>query len=158
MKLTEFVVREAIQPSLKASGKEEVIREMVSSLKASGAINPAEEEELVAAILRREELGTTGIGNGVAVPHTKHKNLPRVSAAVAISRGGVDFAAVDGEDVHIFIMVISPADRPGEHLRALEKISRHLKSQDFCNFLRQSATTADIWDLLVEADEGDRDT
>jgi len=158
MKLTEFVVKESILPSLKATAKEDVIREMVASLKAAGAINASEEEDVISAILRREELGTTGIGNGVAVPHTKHKNLPRVAAAVAISREGVDFAAVDGEDVHIFIMVISPADRPGEHLRALEKISRHLKSQDFCNFLKQSATLPDIWDLLVEADEGDRDT
>ena len=76
-----------------------------------------------------------------------------LSAAVAISRTGVDFASLDGEDVFILFLLVSPPDRPGDHLRGLENISRHLRSQDFCNFLRQSATEADIWDLLVEADE-----
>jgi nitrogen PTS system EIIA component len=143
MKLTEFVIRDAILPDLKSSRKEDVIREMVASLKATGAIKAAEEEAVIAAILKREELGSTGIGNGVAVPHTKHASVEKLSATVAISRNGVD--------------LVSPPDRPGDHLRGLENISRHLRSQDFCNFLKQSMTTADIWDLLAEADDGDRD-
>ncbi|MFO0428336.1 MAG: PTS sugar transporter subunit IIA [Planctomyces sp.] len=157
MKLTNFVVREAIVPSLKSTTKEEVIREMVGSLRNQGAIRATEEDAVVAAILKREELGSTGIGNGVAVPHTKHSSVEKLSAAVAISRTGVDFASLDGEDVFILFLLVSPPDRPGDHLRGLENISRHLRSQDFCNFLRQSRTEADIWDLLLEADEGDRD-
>ena len=157
MKLTEFVIRDAILPNIKSSAKEEVIREMVASLKASGAIKAADEEAVVAAILKREELGSTGIGNGVAVPHTKHASVEKLSATVAISRNGVDFASLDGEDVFILFLLVSPPDRPGDHLRGLENISRHLRSQDFCNFLNQSSTTADIWDLLAEADDGDRD-
>jgi len=157
MKLTEFVIREAILPSMKVGTKEEVIREMVASLKAAGAIKPASEEAVIAAILKREELGSTGIGNGVAVPHTKHPSVEKLSATVAISREGVDFASLDGEQVYILFLLVSPPDRPGDHLRGLENISRHLRSLDFCNFLRQSSTTDDIWDLLVEADEGDRD-
>ena len=157
MKLTEFVIREAILPSMKVGTKEEVIREMVASLKAAGAIKPASEEAVIAAILKREELGSTGIGQGVAVPHTKHPSVEKLSATVAISRAGVDFASLDGEQVFILFLLVSPPDRPGDHLRGLENISRHLRSQDFCNFLRQSSTTDDIWDLLVEADEGDRD-
>lgn len=156
MKLTEFVIKEAILPSMKTGSKEEVIREMVASLKASGAIKPASEEAVIAAILKREELGSTGIGNGVAVPHTKHPSVEKLSATVAISRAGVDFASLDGEAVFILFLLVSPPDRPGDHLRGLENISRHLRSQDFCNFLKQSSTTADIWDLLVEADEGDQ--
>lgn len=157
MKLTEFVIREAILPSLKATAKEDVIREMVSSLKASGAIKASDEEAVVAAILTRETLGSTGIGNGVAVPHTKHASVEKLSGTVAISRVGVDFASLDGESVFILFLLISPPDRPGDHLRGLENISRHLRSQDFCNFLKQSSTTADIWDLLTERDESDRD-
>ena len=157
MKLTEFVIREAILPSMKVGSKEEVIREMVASLKAAGAIKPSSEEAVIAAILKREELGSTGIGNGVAVPHTKHPSVEKLSATVAISRAGVDFASLDGEQVYILFLLVSPPDRPGDHLRGLENISRHLRSQDFCNFLKQSSTTDDIWDLLVEADEGDRD-
>lgn len=158
MKLTEFVIKEAILPSLKATSKEEVIREMVGHLRASGALKAADEDAVVAAILKREELGSTGIGNGVAVPHTKHGSVEKLSAMVAISRAGVDFSSLDGEDVFILFLLVSPPDRPGDHLRGLENISRHLRSQDFCNFLRQSATTADIWDLLTEADDGDRDS
>ncbi|MEZ6034292.1 MAG: PTS sugar transporter subunit IIA [Planctomycetaceae bacterium] len=158
MKLTEFVIKEAILPSLKATSKEEVIREMVAHLRASGALKAEDEDAVVAAILKREELGSTGIGNGVAVPHTKHGSVEKLSAMVAISRGGVDFSSLDGEDVFILFLLVSPPDRPGDHLRGLENISRHLRSQDFCNFLRQSATTADIWDLLTEADDGDRDS
>lgn len=157
MKLTEFVIREAIIPSLKATSKEAVIREIVGNLKATGAVKAADEDAVVAAIMKREDLGSTGIGNGVAVPHTKHPSVEKLSAAVAISRTGVDFASLDGEDVFILFLLVSPPDRPGDHLRGLENISRHLRSQDFCNFLKQSKTEADIWDLLAEADAGDRD-
>lgn len=157
MKLTEFVIREAILPSLKAGSKEEVIRDMVASLKATGAIKAANEEAVIAAILKREELGSTGIGNGVAVPHTKHASVEKLSATVAICHAGVDFASLDGAEVYILFLLVSPPDRPGDHLRGLENISRHLRSLDFCNFLKQSSTTADIWDLLVEADAGDRE-
>jgi nitrogen PTS system EIIA component len=157
MKLTEFVVREAILPSLKATTKEEVIREMVGSLRSAGSVKAADEDAVVAAILKREELGSTGIGKGVAVPHTKHSSVERLSAAVAISRSGVDFSSLDQEDVFVFFLLISPPDRPGDHLRGLENVSRHLKGQDFRSFLKQSSSTADIWDLLLEADSAERD-
>lgn len=157
MKLTDFVVKSAIVPNLKATSKEEVIREMVASLKTAGNIKAEEEDAVVEAILKREELGSTGIGNGVAVPHTKHPSSEELVATVAISRDGVDFASLDGEDVFIFFLLVSPPDRPGDHLRGLENISRHLRSQDFCNFLKQSGTTKDIWDLLAEADSSDEE-
>ncbi|MCA9082501.1 MAG: PTS sugar transporter subunit IIA [Planctomycetaceae bacterium] len=155
MKLTDFVVKQAIIPDLKATTKETVIREMVSSLKNSGNIKAEDEDAVVAAILKREELGSTGIGNGVAVPHTKHPSVEELIATVAISRGGVDFASLDGEDVFILFLLVSPPDRPGDHLRGLENISRHLRSQDFCNFLKQSTTEKDIWELLSEADSSE---
>lgn len=157
MKLTEFVIQNAILPNLKATTKEDVIREMVAHMKSAGALKASDEDAVVAAILKREELGSTGIGNGVAVPHTKHASVEKLSAMVAISRTGVDFSSLDGENVFILFLLVSPPDRPGDHLRGLENISRHLRSQDFCNFLKQSATITDIWDLLTEADDGDRD-
>ena len=152
MKLTEFVIKDAIVPNLKATTKEDVIREMVGSLKAKGAIKAEDEEEVIAAILKREELGSTGIGNGVAVPHTKHPAVDELVATVAVSKDGVDFASLDGESVHILFLLVSPLDRPGDHLRGLENISRHLRGQDFCSFLRQSETVAAIWGNLQEAD------
>lgn len=155
MKLTDFVVPEAIIPDLQASTKEEAIRKMIASLKSSGSIPEQEEESIVAAVLKREELGSTGIGNGVAVPHTKHASVDRLIATVALAKRGVDFASLDGEDVYILFLLVSPPDRPGDHLRGLENISRHLRNQNFCNFLKQAKTQDEVLELLQEADEGD---
>jgi len=152
MNLSEFVVSGAILPNLEAVSKEDAVRAMVGSLKDSGAIPAEDEEGIVAAILKREELGSTGIGNGVAVPHTKHPSVDRLVATVAISSEGVDFASLDGESVFILFLLVSPPDRPGDHLRGLENISRHLRDQTFCNFLRQSKTVEDVVELLDEAD------
>jgi len=155
MKLTEFVVNEAIIADLQVDSKEAAIRAMVGSLKDAGAISADDEESIVAAILKREELGSTGIGNGVAVPHTKHPSVDKLVATVAIAGNGVDFASLDGEDVFILFLLVSPPDRPGDHLRGLENISRHLRDQTFCNFLRQSNTRDAVVELLEEADNGE---
>ncbi len=157
MKLTEFVVKEAILADLSPTDKEEVIREMVGSLKTHGAIRAEDEQEVISAILKREELGSTGIGNGVAVPHAKHPAVDELVATVAISRNGVDFSSLDGEPVFILFLLISPLDRPGDHLRGLENISRHLRGQDFCSFLRQADSADAIWNVLQEADADDGD-
>lgn len=153
MKLSEFVVREAIVPDLAANTKEGVIREMVASLQATGHVRNGDEEGVIQAILKREEQGTTGIGRGVAVPHTKHTGANRLVGTVALSRRGVDFASLDGDPVHIFFLLVSPMDRPGDHLRALETISRHLRSDSLCRFLRKSSTREQIVELLDEADQ-----
>ncbi len=154
MKLTEFVVQDAIIPDLKASTKEDAIKEMVAGLRGAGRIQADHDPHIVAAILKREELGSTGIGRGVAVPHTKHASVDSLICTVAISHGGLDFASLDGEAVYILFLLVSPPDRPGDHLRGLETITRHLKSDDFCRFLRQSTTQDQVWDLLSEADAG----
>jgi mannitol/fructose-specific phosphotransferase system IIA component (Ntr-type) len=106
----------------------------------------------VAAIMKREELGSTGIGRGVAVPHTKHPSVSRLVGTVGISGDGVDFNSLDGDKVQLFFLLVSPPDRPGDHLRALENISRQLRDDTFCKFLKQSKTVAEIQQLLDEAD------
>lgn len=153
MKLTEFVVSKAILPDMKVTTKEEAIRTMVGSLVKAGSVAADSEEAVVEAILKREELGSTGIGNGVAVPHTKHPSVSTLMSCVALVKDGVDFASLDGEDVFILFMLVSPPDRPGDHLRGLENISKHLRNQNFCNFLRQAKNAKEIQELLHEADE-----
>lgn len=155
MKLTDFVVSEAIIPDLAATTKEDAIRTMISGLKNAGSIPEEDAEGIVSAVLKREELGSTGIGNGVAVPHTKHPSVDRLIATVALAKDGVDFASLDGDDVYILFLLISPPDRPGDHLRGLENISRHLRNQNFCNFLKQATTAEEVVDLLNEADSGE---
>ena len=155
MKLCDFVVSASIIPQLRVGSKEDAIRAMVSGLCAAGSISPADEAGIVAAILKREELGSTGIGRGVAVPHTKHASVDKLIAAIALSDEGVDFASLDGEPVYIMFLLVSPPDRPGDHLRGLENISRHLRNDNFCNFLRQSKTVEAVWELLKEADNNE---
>ena len=152
MKFADFVSTEAIQADLVAEDKDGVIREMVQSLLNAGGVQEEEFESIIKAILKREELGSTGIGRGVAVPHTKHPSVDRLVGTVAVSREGVDFQSLDGEKVHLFFLLISPPDRPGDHLRALENISRQLRNDTFCRFLKQSKTADDIRQLLEEAD------
>jgi PTS system fructose-specific IIA component/PTS system nitrogen regulatory IIA component len=152
MKFSDFVSSPAIRPNLAALGKEDAIREMTTALVEAGAIAEGELESTIKAITKREELGSTGIGRGVAVPHTKHPSVERLVGTVGVSIEGVDFKSLDGEKVHLFFLLISPPDRPGDHLRALENISRQLRDEAFCRFLKQSKTAEDIWQLLEEAD------
>jgi PTS system nitrogen regulatory IIA component len=153
MRMTDFVVREAIIPELTATTKEGVIREMVGSLAGAGHLKAAETEEIVRAVLKRELLGSTGIGRAVAIPHTKHNSVERLIGTVALSRPGVSFESLDGEPVHVFVLLISPQDRPGDHLRALENVSRSLRDDGFVRSLRQATTREAIWDLLGELDQ-----
>ncbi len=152
MRFSDFVLSEAIRSNLAADDKEGVIREMVRAIVDAGGIEAADFESIVKAILKREELGSTGIGRGVAVPHTKHPSVDRLVGMVAVSTEGVDFESLDGDKVHLFFLLISPPDRPGDHLRALENISRQLRNDTFCRFLKQSRNPEEIRQLLDEAD------
>ncbi len=152
MKFADFISREAIRAELQADDKEGVIREMIQALLEAGKIESSEFESIVKAILKREELGSTGIGRGVAVPHTKHPSVDRLIGTVAVSREGVDFNSLDGERVQLFFLLISPPDRPGDHLRALENISRQLRDDTFCKFLKKAKSAEEIEQLLDEAD------
>ncbi|HEX7376231.1 MAG TPA: PTS sugar transporter subunit IIA [Pirellulales bacterium] len=152
MKFADFVSREAIRAELTAEDKEGVIREMVQALLDASKIAESEYESIVKSVMKREELGSTGIGRGVAVPHTKHASIERLVGTVAVSGEGVDFASLDGEKVHLFFLLISPHDRPTDHLRALENVSRQLRDETFCKFLKQAKSAEDILQLLDEAD------
>jgi PTS system fructose-specific IIA component/PTS system nitrogen regulatory IIA component len=152
MKFADFISPQSICANLVAIDKPGAVREMVQALAAAGAVETDEADSIVKAIMKREELGSTGIGRGVAVPHTKHPSVDRLVGTVAVSREGVDFASLDGETVQLFFLLISPPDRPGDHLRALENISRQLRNDTFCRFLKQSKSADDIRQLLEEAD------
>ena len=152
MKFADFVSTGSIKVGLETDTKEEVIAELVAALVAAGQIREEENDSILKAIMKREELGSTGIGRGIAVPHTKHPSVERLVATVGVSQGGIDFNSLDGDKVQLFFLLISPPDQPGDHLRALENISRQLRDDTFCRFLKQSKTTEDIQQLLEEAD------
>jgi PTS system fructose-specific IIA component/PTS system nitrogen regulatory IIA component len=152
MKFSDFINVSSIKADLSADDKPTVIRELVNSLAAAGAIAEHDVQGIVSAIMKREELGSTGIGRGVAVPHTKHPSVERLVGTVGVSSEGVDFNSLDGDKVHLLVLLVSPPDRPGDHLRALENISRQLRDDTFCRFLKQARTPQDIQQLLEEAD------
>jgi len=150
--MSDFVVREAIVPELPATNKEGVIRAMVESLRAAGQFRGADVEDIIRAILKREFLGSTGIGRGVAIPHTKHNSVERLIGTIAISHKGIAFDSLDGEPVYVFVLLISPQDRPGDHLRALENVSRSLRDDNFVRALRGATTREEIIALLDRAE------
>lgn len=152
MKFSDFVSNKSIRAELTSVDKESVVSELVDALLEAGDIKPADREDIIKAIMKREELGSTGIGRGIAVPHTKHPSVEKLIGTVGVSVDGVDFDSLDGEKVQLFFLLVSPPDRPGDHLRALENISRQLRDETFCRFLKQSKNIEDIVQLLEEAD------
>jgi len=151
MRMSNFVVRDSIIPALTASTKEGVIREMVTSLHTAGYFRDNDVEEITKAVLRREQLGSTGIGRNIAIPHSKHASVDHLIGTLALSPTGVPFDSIDGEPVYVFVLLVSPQDRPGDHLRALENVVRTMKDETFVKNLRQATTRADIWHLLDDA-------
>ncbi|HHT9159999.1 MAG: PTS fructose transporter subunit IIA [Planctomycetes bacterium GWF2_39_10] len=152
MKLTDFVVNEAIITELKATEKEAVIREMMCSLKDMQKISNKDVEGVIKSLMKREELGSTGIGKGVAVPHTKHDCIKKIVGTIARSTNGVDFNALDGEPVHLFFLLLSPNDSAGAHLAALERISTVIRDNDFRRFMRQANGKEGMIEILKEVD------
>lgn len=152
MKFSDFVSVKAIRADLGSLDKASVVSELVESLLSAGDISPGDKDDIIKAILKREELGSTGIGRGIAVPHTKHPSVEKLVGTVGVSTDGVEFESLDGEKVQLFFLLVSPPDRPGDHLRALENISRQLRDETFCRFLKQSKSADDIVQLLQEAD------
>lgn len=168
MRLTNFLVRDAIIPNLAASAtgvdprdqtavrvvKQQVISEMVSALRKAGYFRDDDLQDIVKAVMRREELGTTGIGHGIAIPHSRHPSVDRLIGTLALARNGLPFESLDSEPVHVFFLLVSPQDRPGDHLRALEAVVRTMRDEDFVRRLRACQTTEEIWVLLESAAPG----
>jgi mannitol/fructose-specific phosphotransferase system IIA component (Ntr-type) len=153
MRMSEFIIREAVSANLAAVQKEAVIREMVENIRLAGYFK-GNEEDVVKAILKRELLSSTGIGDGVAIPHAKHASVDRLVGTVAVSTKGVPFDSVDNDPVYVLVMLVSPQERPSDHLRALEGVSRCLKDKAFVQSLRKAASPQEIWDLICKHDRG----
>jgi mannitol/fructose-specific phosphotransferase system IIA component (Ntr-type) len=152
MRLSEIVVRDAIIPDLSATDRDQAIAQIVDALVAAGALTPELQDEFVKAIIKREKRGSTGFGHGVAVPHVKHPAISRMAVAVGISRAGIDFNALDKQPVYSIFLLLSPEDRPEDHLDAMEVIFGNLSQDTFRRFLRQARSVQDVLTLLEEAD------
>lgn len=154
MKLRDFIVTEAITPNLQATDRDSAIRELVTGLAGAGAVPTDSIEEIVAAVVRREQNGSTGFGKGVAVPHVKHPLVKAMAGAIGRSEGGIDFAALDHQPVYTIFLLLSPEHQPQQHLQAMNIVFSNLQKDMFRRYLRQSITREAIVDLLDEADQG----
>jgi len=153
MKFADFVCIKAIIPELQARDRDGVIAELVLALDKASRLGKGNCEEVINAVMKRENEASTGMGKGVAVPHVKHKAVKDVVAAIGQSSVGIDFSALDKRPVYSVILLISPVDNPDRHLQAMETVFKHLQQEKFRRFLRQSRAAEKIEDLLREADE-----
>ena len=135
---------------LRGSTKAEVLEEMVAAATAGGVLPKARKQQAVDGLMAREGRGSTGLGKGIAIPHAKLEGLRRHGGVVARSTEGIDFRAVDGEPVHVLVMLISPESRPDEHLTLLRWVSTLARDPDFTSFIRQAKNPQDILDVLEE--------
>ncbi len=154
MKLKDFIVSDAIIPSLKSSARDAAIRELVEALASAGALPGDSVNDVVAAVIKREQIGSTGFGKGVAVPHVKHPKVKKMSAALGRSASGIDFAALDHQPVYSVFLLLSPENQPEQHLQAMNILFTNLQKDTFRRFLKQSDSKEKIVDLLDEADQG----
>lgn len=153
MKLGDIIPDGGILDDLQATEKEPVIRELVEALVKTGRVADSASTKVLKALMDREELGSTGIGSGVAVPHAKHDAITDLVCAFGRSRKGINFDALDGEPVQVVFLLLSSKSASGSHLEALAFISRLVRDEKFVKFLREAKDAADIRDLLNEADE-----
>ena len=143
---------DASVPALVATERDEVIAELVDGLIGARAATKAMRDELISLIIDREQHGSTGFGKGVAVPHVKHEKIKKMAAAIGVSQRGVDFNALDKAPVYGIVLLLSPKDKPDEHLQAMENIFSNLQKDTFRRFLRQATTREHLADLIEEAD------
>jgi len=152
MKLLDIVVRSAILPSLNSTDRDPAIEELVDALVDTGALSPELKDEFIKSVIKREKRGSTGFGHGVAVPHVKHSAISKMAVAIGISRAGIDFNALDKQPVYSIFLLLSPEDKPEDHLDAMEAIFGNLSQETFRKFLRQAGSVEDVLTLLEEAD------
>jgi PTS system nitrogen regulatory IIA component len=153
MKIMDFLRKKAVTVDLKSQDKEGIIRELVALLVKSGEVKPKDKESLVKILLDREILGSTGIGQGVGIPHGKSATIKSLIGSVGISKEGVDFDSLDGEPAYIFFLLLAPQESAGPHLKALARISRLLKDKYFRDMLRNVKSEKELVTSINKEDQ-----
>ena len=136
---------------LKGNSKEEIIEELVDCLDAGDAIS--DRDKVLQAVVERETMMSTGIVDGIAIPHGKSDAVQRLVAALGTHRRGVDFEALDGEPAFVFFLLVSPANVSGPHIKALARISRLLKNDEFKKSLTEASTPAEVLEAIAEEEK-----
>lgn len=150
MSLANLITPALVRLELKAEQKKEILAEMVDILQAAGKVR--DRETYLRSVLERENLGSTGIGMGIAIPHGKSDVITDVVVAFGRSAAGVDFEALDDKPVHLIFLLAAPRDVGGIYLKALAQLSRLLRRQEFRQRLLDAATEDDVIAILTQED------
>lgn len=151
MKITDMLKREFVLEQLKAGNKRDALAELAGVF-ALGRIK-VDSEAMLHVLLERERLGSTGIGDGIAIPHGKLPGLEEMVVSFGRSREGIAFEAMDGKPVHLFFLLMAPENSAGQHLKALAKISRMLKDANFRKNLLEAKMHEDLFRIIAEKDD-----
>jgi len=152
MKLSELLTEKDIKIDLKSKDKDGVLDELVSLLVLNQNIQDCK-EKLLETVTAREKLMSTGIGEGIGIPHAKTDVLNKISAVFGKSKQGVAFDALDNEPVYLFFLLVAPQDQSGPHVKALARISRLLKHSGFREKLKASSTPKEVISIIREEEE-----
>ena len=153
MSFAELLPENSIIFDLKATQRDDALQETLTRLKEIGTVEESDFEEVLGKLVEREELGSTGVGNGIAVPHTKYQAFTKPLLCIARSSKGISFGALDGEPVYLFFMLLSPDKNATDHLKALTFISTALRDEFFCKFLKNANNEEEMLDTIHEMDE-----
>ena len=151
MSLLDILSNKSTLVDLKGHSKDEIIEELVDSLEVGAAI--ADRDKALEAVLEREKIMSTGIGDGIAIPHGKSDAVSQLSAALGIHKRGVNFDALDGEPAFVFFLLVSPANVSGPHIKALARISRMLKNDSFKRKLIEADSAEQILGIIEEEEQ-----
>lgn len=150
MKISDILKLDAIIAEMEAKNKPEVIKEL------SGAVAPVagtQAQDVAAVLMERENLGSTGIGGGIAIPHGKLDTVKSIAVGFGRSINGVDFDSLDNRPVHLFFLLLTPEHSTGGHLKVLAQISKLLKMNQFKERLLSAGSAEQIHQIILENDE-----
>ncbi|HWP46962.1 MAG TPA: PTS sugar transporter subunit IIA [Candidatus Limnocylindrales bacterium] len=150
MKLTDILDEEAILPDVQATNKLEVLEVLTEA--ALQRVPHVDKQSVLNSLIEREKLGSTGIGEGIAIPHGKSRGLKETRAAFGRCLKGVDFEALDGQPVYLFFLLLVPDNSAGVHLKILARISRLFKNSEVRSALIQAKTKKEIYDIIAKED------
>ncbi|WP_022668499.1 PTS sugar transporter subunit IIA [Desulfospira joergensenii] len=150
MKISEILDKDSIIDDLKSADKQGVINELSQAVAKNGT---APAPEIARVLMEREELGSTGIGGGIAIPHGKLNTVESVKVGFGLSRTGVEYDSLDGKPVHIFFLLLTPENSTGSHLKVLAQISKLLKREDFKLRLKSARTADELYEIIRDQDE-----
>lgn len=151
MTLLDLISGKTVVTGLRGTTKREIIEELVNAIEVGDQIS--DRSRVLESVLQRESIMSTGIGHGIAIPHGKSEAVKKLSGVLGLKREGVDFESLDGQSAYIFFLLVSPVDVSGPHIKALARISRLLKGEEFRKALLQAQSSEEVLSVIAEEEK-----